>query len=77
MCYPINYAEITELFVLDEYRQQGIGKRLFQFTEDILIKHEAKHFHILTGTKNIIAQALYHSCGYADTSEILLDKNIT
>jgi len=38
MCYPINCAEITELFVMDGYRRQGIGKNLLQFTEDILIK---------------------------------------
>jgi len=74
MCYPIDCAEITELFVMDGYRRQGIGKNLLQFTEDILIKRGAKHFHILTGDKNTAAQAFYHSRGYADTSEILLDK---
>ena len=77
MCYSNNYAEITELYVMDEYRRQGIGRHLLQFTEDILIKREVKHLHILTGNKNIAAQALYRTCGYADTSEILLDKNIT
>ena len=77
MCYPINCAEITELFVMDGYRRQGIGKNLLQFTEDILIKRGVKHFHILTSDKNTAAQALYHSRGYADTSEILLDKWIT
>jgi len=74
MCYPINCAEITELFVMDGYRRQGIGKSLLQFTEDILIKRGVRHFHILTGDKNTAAQALYRSRGYADTSEILLDK---
>jgi len=76
MCYPIYCAEITELFVMDGYRRRGIGKCLLQFTEDILIKRGVKHFHVLTGDKNITAQALYRSRGYADTSEILLDKYI-
>ena len=76
MCYPIYCAEITELFVMDGYRRQGIGKSLLQFTEDILIKRGVKHFHVLTGDKNIAAQALYRSRGYVDTSEVLLDKYI-
>lgn len=76
MCYPYNYAEITELYVMDEYRRQGVGRQLLQFTEDVLVKREVKHLHVLTGNKNTIAQALYRSYGYADTSEILLDKNI-
>ena len=77
MCFPIYCAEITELFVMDGYRRQGIGKNLLQFTENILIKRGVKHFHILTGDKNSAAQALYHSCSYADTNEILLDKYIS
>ena len=77
MCYPYSYAEITELYVMDEYRKQGIGRHLLHFVEDILVKREVKHLHVLTGNKNVVAQTLYRSCGYADTSEILLDKNIT
>ena len=76
MCYPYKFAEVTELYVIDEYRRQGIGKRLLKATENELAGQGVKHFHILTGDKNIIAQALYHSCGYGDTSEILLDKNV-
>ena len=77
ICYPIYCAEITELFVMDGYRRQGIGKSLLQYTEDILIKRGVKHFHVLTGEKNTAAQALYRSRGYAETNEILLDKYTT
>ena len=77
ICYPIYCAEITELFVMDGYRRQGIGKSLLQYTEDILIKRGVKHFHVLTGDKNSAAQALYRSRGYAETNEILLDKYTT
>ena len=76
MCYFYKSAEITELYVMDKYRQQGIGKQLLGITENELNKRGAIHFHILTGNNNMIAQTLYHSCGYGDTSEILLDKNI-
>ena len=41
-----------------------------------LCKHGVKHLHILTGEANEKAQALYRSCGYKKTSEILLDKNL-
>ena len=75
-CYPVNYAEITELFVLDEYRRQGIGRRLLRFMEQLLVERGARHFHILTSKKNTTAQALYRSCGYNETSEMLLDKDV-
>ena len=74
-CYPIDYAEITELFVLDECRRHGVGKRLLSFMETELKKHGVQHLHILTFNNNIAAKALYNLCGYADTSEMLLDKN--
>ena len=76
-CYPENYAEITELFVLDEYRRRGIGRRLLRFMEQLLIERGARHFHILTNKNNTTAQALYRSCGYNETAEMLLDKDVT
>ena len=76
MCYPYNYAEITELYIINEYRRKGIGKHLLQYCENLLIKRDVRHFHVLTGSKNAVAQTLYRSNGYNDTSEILFDKNI-
>ena len=76
MCYSNKYAEITELFVMNEHRRQCIGKQLLSATENELYKRGARHLHILTGNKNLIAQALYRLCGYKDTSEILLDKDM-
>jgi ribosomal protein S18 acetylase RimI-like enzyme len=70
------YGEITELYVMEEYRRQSVGKQLLGITEIILYKKGVKHLHVLTGDKNYIAQTLYHSCRYRDTSEILLDKNM-
>ena len=75
MCYSYKFAEITELYVIAEYRRHGIGKQLLGATENGLNKRGVKHLHVLTGDKNFIAQTLYRSCGYGDTSEILLDKN--
>jgi len=75
MCYSYKYGEITELYVLEGYRRQGVGRKLLGATENELCRRGVKHFHVLTGDKNIVAQTLYMSCGYVITSEILLDKN--
>ena len=75
MCYPVLYAEITELFVLNGHRRQGIGKQLLKYMESELTKRGVCHLHILTFKDNYAAQSLYRSLGYAETSEILLDKN--
>ena len=74
ICYPVDYAEITELYVIDECRRHGIGKQLIRFVEERLEELGARHFHILTFKDNSAAIALYLSCGYTQTSETLLEK---
>ena len=76
ICCPILYAEITELFVMREYRRQGLGKQLLRYMETELINSGVRHFHILTSKDKFVAQALYHSFGFLDTSEMLLEKNV-
>jgi len=75
ICYPYRYAEITELYVREEYRNQGIAKNLLIHMEEELKNRGVKHFHILTGNDNHVAQHLYLSLGYSKTTEILLEKN--
>ena len=75
MCYAAKYGEITEIYVEEEYRRQGIGRKLLITTESELSERGVKHFHILTGEENITAQTLYNSCGYAKTTKILFDKD--
>ena len=75
MCYANKYGEITELFVMDEYRRQGIGKKLLEATENELYKRGVKHLHVLTGDENTPAHTLYSSCGYTKTTEVLFDKD--
>jgi len=74
MCYPKKYAEITELFVIDRCRRRGIGKQLLSIMEIELMERGVQHFHILTSKDNAAAKALYLSFGFAETSEIILDK---
>jgi ribosomal protein S18 acetylase RimI-like enzyme len=74
MRYHYESGDVTALFVMEEYRRQGIGRRLLAYIESEFHKHGVSHLHICTGIENTIAQTLYRSCGYEDTSEIILDK---
>jgi len=76
MCYPFFHAEITDLYVSDECRRQGVGKKLVEFMENELTERGVRHFHILTFKDNASAQALYCSCGFSVIPEMLLEKNV-
>jgi len=75
MCYAYDYAVITEFYVSDEYRQQGVGRRLLMATEEKFNERGVTHFHVATSNDNHAALALYRSCGYGDTS-IMLEKEM-
>jgi len=74
MCYSVNYGEVTELFVLEEFRRQGIGKKLMAFMESELQRRGVKGFQLWTGGGNTTAQAFYHSCGYAGKMKMMFNK---
>ena len=76
LCYPSPYGEITELYVMEAHRRRGLGRRLLEATERQLALQGVRHFHLLTGSGNATAQALYRACGYDITDEILLEKNV-
>ena len=73
MCYDYEYAVITEFFVTENHRRQGIGKQLLTATEKALNKKGITHFHLSTEGENTAALALYHACGYTKTS-VMLEK---
>ena len=74
MCYSYEYAVITEFFIREKYRRQGVGRRLLKFTEAEFIKRGVKHFHLSTGGDNAAALALYRSSGY-DVTSVMLEKD--
>jgi ribosomal protein S18 acetylase RimI-like enzyme len=76
MCYKDYHGEITELFILDEYRRQHIAKRLTEFMELAFFERGVKNIRVLTGGDNIVAQYFYRSCQYEETDEIMLEKII-
>jgi GNAT superfamily N-acetyltransferase len=62
--YREPYAELTELFVIEEYRRQGIGKALIEFAESLAQSAGAEEMVLLTGPENQAARSLYLQMGY-------------
>ena len=62
--YPEPYAELTELFVEEDFRRQGVGQALVRFAEQLARQGGAAELFVLTGAGNRLAQAFYHVIGY-------------
>jgi len=73
--YPTPHAELTELYVKEDYRQLGIGKRLVQYLEELALKKGADDLLVLTGADNLPALSLYHALGFEDY-DISLQKSL-
>ena len=75
MCNEYDYAVITECYISDDYRQQGIGKRLITAIEAEFINRDITLFQVATVNANTAALALCRSCGYKENS-IMLEKRL-
>jgi ribosomal protein S18 acetylase RimI-like enzyme len=77
--YPETLAELTELFVAEAYRRQGVGRALIVEAEQRAIQGGARELLVLTGRDNQEAQALYYSLGYGVHADepLALHKNLT
>jgi GNAT superfamily N-acetyltransferase len=62
--YPEPYAELTELFVEEAFRRQGVGRALVHFAEQLARQGGAVELFVLTGNSNLLAQAFYRAIGY-------------
>lgn len=76
MCYAVNYAEITELYVREEYRRQGVATKLMNYIENIFKAKSIKGFQLFTGKDNVNAQAFYEKLGYKKTDELMYRKRL-
>jgi ribosomal protein S18 acetylase RimI-like enzyme len=74
MCYDVSYGEITELFVMEKHRRQGIASGLMAFIEAEFRNQGINHFQLFTGGENEIGQAFYNKQGYKATTEIMFRK---
>lgn len=76
MCYSVNYAEITELFVKEEYRGQGVGTALMTCAEDYFKTQNVKGYQLFTGKDNTSAQSFYEKMGYKKSAELMYRKRL-
>ena len=59
-----SYAELKRMYVIPEYRCQGIGKQLIAFLELAALLKGYRHFMLETGYLQTEALSLYQHCGY-------------
>jgi len=74
ICYNFKDGEISEVYVNENYRRNGIAIKLVKFIEEIFETLNVSHISIITGVENFPAQQVYKNCGYKDKSKILLVK---
>jgi GNAT superfamily N-acetyltransferase len=65
ICSAELWAELTELFVEEAFRRQGVGRVLMESVEEAARAAGARELFLLTGFKNVQAHHFYHSIGYS------------
>lgn len=76
MCYSKNYGEITELYINEKYRRQGIAAEMFRYIEEYFADKNIADYQLFTGGDNISAQAFYEKQGYVRSDEIMYRKRL-
>ena len=74
--YPGAHAEITELFVEEQHRRQGIASALMRYAEEIAQSRSAKEIVLHTGEDNQAARKFYAAMGYEEW-ELVLGRELT
>lgn len=74
ICYPVFYAEITELYVIPSCQRQGVGRKLVRYAEDWYRAQEIHDFQLFTGGDNTTAQRFYERIGYWRQEDLLYRK---
>jgi ribosomal protein S18 acetylase RimI-like enzyme len=64
--YSTPHAELTELYVMEEFRQRGIASDLIAFAEKVAVQKGARSILVQTGDDNEPALALYKKFGYEE-----------
>jgi ribosomal protein S18 acetylase RimI-like enzyme len=75
-CYNVPHGEITEMYVREEYRGNGIANSLIECLEKELQSRGVKGIKILTSRENDAAIKSYTKAGYIVKNEVVLHKKI-
>ncbi|AIQ58544.1 GNAT family N-acetyltransferase [Paenibacillus borealis] len=75
-CYDEPYGEITELYVEEAARRQGIAIALISCLEENLRKRGVRSMRVLTGRRNAAAIRTYEHCNYVKDDEQMLKRNL-
>ena len=77
-CYATPTVEITEVYVDAAHRRRGIARQMMQLAEQIAMERfQANVVTLLTGGKNLAAQAFYESQGYCRDGQIHYVKRLS
>jgi len=79
--YSLEYhgrdAFIDEIYIRDEFRGLGIGRKAIQFTEERCRILGVQALHLEVERANVNAQKLYHKTGFEDHDRYLMTKWIS
>lgn len=76
MCYSVEFAEFSELYVDPRYRRRGAAEAMMRFMEGALLESGIRDFHLQTGADNLTAQALYTKLGFANAGDVKFTKRV-
>ena len=67
-------AFVDELYLRNEYRGRGIGKRALQFLTEVCANEGVSALHLEVERENTSAQAVYRKFGFEDHDRYLMTK---
>lgn len=71
---PAKFGRITELYVVKEYRGQGVGSALIQRIENYFKDHEVEYIKLEVFAPNESAREFYSKMGYSERDVDLIKK---
>ena len=77
ICYADGFQGIiTELFVNENYRRNGIAAKIIAGLEDEFVCLNVREITLATPLDNYVGRKFYESCGYNDREEMVYDKTL-
>ncbi|MFA5303674.1 MAG: GNAT family N-acetyltransferase [Candidatus Nanoarchaeia archaeon] len=73
-CIPMKDGRVLELFVSNEIRNKGIGKKLMKKVEDYFKRKKCDAIRIEVFEPNLLARKFYEKIGYAERIIDLIKK---